>query len=44
LAGKPLIKGGGMERENIIILDHGIDIKEMAAPRGCCPATVSPIR
>jgi hypothetical protein len=44
LAGKSLIKGGDMEKENIIILDHGIDIKEMAQPRGCCTTTMAPIR
>ncbi len=31
-----------MEKD-IIILDYGFDMDEVAGPLGCCAATVSPI-
>jgi hypothetical protein len=33
-----------MKREDIIILDCGIDIDEMPGPLGCCGAALAPVR
>jgi hypothetical protein len=33
-----------MERENIIILDYGIDVDRLIGPLGCCAGTFAPVR